>query len=240
MAIKKIIIVGSSSGLGKQMEIIYAQQNNLVAITGRRHDLLEELRTKYPNNIVVSAFDVTAGDNQKHLESTIQKLGGLDLLVYNAGFGDPSMELVPETERITTLTNVNGFVEIVSYAFNYFVQQGHGHIALISSISALRGNSWTPAYSASKAFMSNYAEGLSIKANKLKKDITITDIKPGFIGTKMAKGNKQFWVAPVHKAALQVVQAIENKKRIAYVTKRWWLVAQVMKWLPYSIYKRIA
>ena len=74
------------------------------------------------------------------------------MLIYNAGYGDPSLKLVPETEKVTTLTNVNGFVEISSYAFNYFVQQGHGHIALISSISALRGNSWTPAYSASKAY----------------------------------------------------------------------------------------
>ena len=240
MPVKKIIIVGSSSGLGRELAIMYAQQNQMVAITGRRLNLLEELKTKYPNNIITSSFDVTAVDNKKQIESLVQKLGGLDLLIYNAGYGDPSLELIPETERVTTLTNVNGFVEIVSYAFNYFVQQGHGHIALISSISALRGNSWTPAYSASKAFMSNYAEGLSLKARKLKKDISLTDIKPGFLKTKMAKGNKQFWVAPVEKAALQVISAIEKKKRIAYITKRWWLVAQLMKWLPYSIYKRMA
>ena len=162
------------------------------------------------------------------------------MLIYNAGFGDPSIELVPETERLTTLTNVNGFVEIVSHVFNYFVAQGYGQIALTSSLSALRGNSWTPAYSASKAYMSNYAEGLSIKARKLKKNIAITDIKAGFIDTKMAKANKQFWVAPVQKAAAQIIRAIERKKRIVYITKRWWLVAQIMKWLPYSIYKRLA
>jgi len=240
MIVKKIIIIGSSSGLGRELAILYAQQNHSVAITGRRHELLEELKIKYPNNIITSAFDVTAGDNQKQIKLLIQKSGGLDLLIYNAGYGDPSLELVPETERLTTLTNVNGFVEIVSYAFNYFVQQGHGHIALISSISALRGNSWAPAYSASKAYMSNYAEGLSIKARKLKKEIYITDIKPGFIKTKMAKGNKQFWVAPVNKAALQMVKAIEKKKRVVYITKRWWLVAIILKWLPYSIYRRMA
>jgi short-subunit dehydrogenase len=59
-----------------------------------------------------------------------------------------------------------------------------GHIALISSISALRGNSWTPAYSASKAFMSNYAEGLSIKARKLKMNISITDIQARIYSNK--------------------------------------------------------
>lgn len=240
MPLKKIIIVGSSSGLGKELARMYAQQKNQVAITGRRLELLEELKNEYSDNIIASVFDVTTDDNKKQIDSLIKKLGGLDLLIYNAGFGDPSIELVPETERLTTLTNVNGFVEIVSHVFNYFVAQGYGQIALTSSLSALRGNSWTPAYSASKAYMSNYAEGLSIKARKLKKNIAITDIKAGFIDTKMAKANKQFWVAPVQKAAAQIIRAIERKKRIVYITKRWWLVAQIMKWLPYSIYKRLA
>ena len=240
MPLKKIIIVGSSSGLGKELARMYAQQKNQVAITGRRLELLEELKNEYSDNIIASVFDVTTDDNKKQIDSLIKKLGGLDLLIYNAGFGDPSIELVPETERLTTLTNVNGFVEIVSHVFNYFVAQGYGQIALTSSLSALRGNSWTPAYSASKAYMSNYAEGLSIKARKLKKNIAITDIKAGFIDTKMAKANKQFWVAPVQKAAAQIIRAIERKKRIVYITKRWWLVAQIMKWFPYSIYKRLA
>lgn len=240
MAAKKIIIVGSSSGLGRELARLYAQQKNQVAVTGRRSDLLQELKNEFPDQIIAAAFDVTKKGSRNEIELLIQHLGGLDLLIYNAGFGSPTIELVPETEELTTLTNVNGFVEVVAYTFNYFVAQGYGQIAITSSLSALRGNSWTPAYSASKAFMSNYAEGLSIKAGKLKKKITITDIKPGFIDSKLAKANKRFWVAPVQKAALQIFEAIEHKKRIAYITKRWWLVAQIMKWLPYSIYKRLA
>ena len=240
MPAKKIIIIGSSSGLGKELARVYAQQNNLVAVTARRQYLLEELKSEYPQNIITAAFDVAADDNQQQIKLLIKNLDGLNLLIYNAGFGEPSVELNSETEKLTTLTNVTGFVSTVSYVFNFFVQQGYGHIALTSSLSALRGNGWTPAYSASKAYMSNYAEGLSIKAHRLKKNINITDIRPGFLDTKMAKGNRQFWVVPVHKAAMQIVNAIDKKKRIVYISKRWWLVALIMKWLPYSIYKRIA
>ena len=179
-------------------------------------------------------------ENIYHVDSLIQQLGGLDLLIYNAGYGEPSLELIPENERIITQTNVNGFVEIVNYVFIFFVAQGYGQIAATSSLSALRGNSWSPAYSASKAFMSNYAEGLNIKAKKLKKDIVVTDIKAGFIATKMAKANKQFWVAPVTKAAQQIAKAIEQKKRVVYVTRRWWLIAQLMRIIPYSLYRRMA
>lgn len=132
-----------------------------------------------------------------------------------------------------------GFVKIAAFSFNYFRKQGHGQLAVISSVAALRGNSFTPAYSASKAYVSNYAEGLNIKARKLHLDIIVTDIRPGFVNTKMAKGNGQFWVASVTKAARQIIAAIAAKKRVAYITKRWWLVAFLLKRLPFGIYRHI-
>jgi len=236
---QKIIIVGATSGIGKEMAMIFASQNHFVGITGRRENLLNELKKNYPRQIFSSCFDVMGNENQQKIQQLINELGGLDLLIYNSGYGDPSRELNFEIENTTIKTNVNGFVEIVSYAFTYFVRQDYGQIAITSSVAAVRGNSWAPSYSASKAFMSNYAEGLNIKAKRLRKDIIVTDIRPGFINTKMAKGNGQFWVVPKEKAAKQIIRAIEKKKRIAYISKRWWLVAQIMKLLPYSIYRRI-
>ena len=167
------------------------------------------------------------------------------MLIYNSGFGDPSITLEWELDKITYETNVKGFIEIVHFAFNYFVKQGHGHIAATSSMASIRGNSWAPAYSASKAFMSVYMEGLHMKAKKLARKnksssrVYITDIQPGFVNTKLAKGNKQFWVAPVEKVAKQIYQAIEQRKWRVYITRRWWLVAQLMKWAPGWLYHRV-
>jgi short-subunit dehydrogenase len=188
---------------------------------------------------MVSCFYFIQNENQGKIQQLIEKLGGLDLLIYNAGFGEPSKELNADIENTTTKTNVNGFMEIVSYAFTYFVEKGYGQIAVTSSVAAVRGNSWAPAYSASKAFMSSYAESLNMKAKRLQKDIVITDIRPGFINTKKAKAKGQFWAVPKEKAAQEIVNAIEKKKRVAYITRRWWLVAQIMKLLPYNIYRRI-
>jgi short-subunit dehydrogenase len=239
MVRNKAIVVGASSGIGREIACKYAENGWKVGITGRRENLLKELKEIYPDQVIISVFDVTGQENIKQISELIENLGGLDLLIYNAGYGDPSTELNSENENLTTRTNVNGFVEIVSYTFNYFAQQGYGQIALTSSIAAIRGNSWAPSYSASKAFMSNYAEGLNIKAFKMKKNIVITDIKPGFIDTKMAKGNGRFWVAPVSKAVRQIIRGIEARKKVVYVTKRWWLIAQIMKIIPFSLYKRI-
>ncbi|HEX6432350.1 MAG TPA: SDR family NAD(P)-dependent oxidoreductase [Niastella sp.] len=234
----KIIIIGATSGIGRELAQQYMAPGHTVAVTGRRQELLLELKKQYPG-IHTACFDVQAGEAIERLQSLIAGMGGLDLLIYSAGYGEPAEELAEEIEIDSTATNVLGFVKIAAFTFNYFRKQGHGQLAVISSVAALRGNSWTPAYSASKAYVSNYSEGLNIKARKLKVDIVVTDIRPGFIKTKMAKGAGQFWVAPVDKAARQIRAAIAAKKRVAYVTKRWWFIACIVKRLPFWMYRKI-
>src|SRR6185503_1743911 len=210
--IKTVIIIGATSGIGRKMAELYAQKGYKVGITGRRKELLDEIQKAHPDNIETEYFDVTGKENIQKIESLIQKLGRLDILIYSSGIGEPSKELDWPLDKLTVDTNVNGFTEITNWAFNYFVKQDHGKLVVISSVAANKGNSWAPAYSASKAFQSNYFEALAIKAYRMKKNITITCIEPGFVDTKMAKGNKRFWIVPTEKAARQMIDAIEKKK----------------------------
>lgn len=235
---KRIVIIGATSGIGKELALRYAEAGHLVGITGRRGELLQETQSQFPAKIHTACFDVTGTDNEKQLWQLINTLGGMDLFIYNAGFGKPSKVLEVKTELATTRTNVVGCVELAGLAFNYFLENS-GQIAITSSVAGVRGNSWAPAYSASKAFISNYAESLNIKAARLKKDIVVTDIRPGFVDTKMAKGNRRFWVASTAKVATQIITAIEGRKRVAYITRRWQLVAALMKLLPYGVYRRL-
>lgn len=237
--IKRIIIIGATSGIGRKMAEQYAAKGNIVGITGRREELLNEIENDFPGKIKTECFDVTTNENILKLSALIQKIGGMDILIYSSGIGEPSKELDWQLDKATVDTNVNGFIEIANWGFNYFIKQGYGRMAVISSIAANRGNSWAPAYSASKAFQSNYFEALAIKAKRIKKNIGITCIEPGFVDTKMAKGNKRFWLVSLEKAARQMITAIEKKKRKVYVSKRWWLVAKLMRWTPFWIYKRI-
>ena len=134
--VKRIIIIGASSGIGKEMAKLYIERGYRVGITGRRNNLLSEIKRENPSQVVTRCFDVTKDDNLANIESLIAELGGLDLFIYNAGFGDANKQLNQLAEKQTTLTNVLGFVESVSYIFNYFLLQGSGHIALTSSIAA--------------------------------------------------------------------------------------------------------
>ena len=237
--IKKIIIIGATSGIGRKMAELYAEAGNIVGITGRRKELLDEIENMFPDKIKTECFDVTGNENIERLTALIQKIGGLDILVYSSGIGELSKGLDWEIDKLTVDTNVKGFIEIANWSFNYFLDRGDGRMAVISSIAANRGNSWAPSYSASKAFQSNYFEALAIKANKMKKNIGITCVEPGFVATKMAKGNKRFWVVPLDKAAKQIIAAIEKKKQKVYVSKRWWLVAKLMRLVPFWLYKKI-
>lgn len=236
---KKVIIIGGTSGIGRALAILYAKNHWLVGVTGRRKFLLDSLQKEFPDNILTECFDVTKDENIDCLKNLIQQLGGLDLLIYNSGYGEPSKSVDWKIDHLTTTTNVNGFIEIVNYIFNHFLLEGKGHIAATSSIAANRGNSLAPAYSASKAFMSTYMEGLYIKTKRLKQPIFITDIQPGFVNTGMAKAEQKFWVAPADKAAMQIFSAIANKKRKAYITGRWRIVAVLIKLIPMFIYRRI-
>jgi len=236
---KKAIIVGATSGIGKELATILSGNGYLVGVTGRRKAHLEALQLSNPNQFVSSAFDCTKDNNSEKLLELTTSMGGLDLLVLSSGTGELNEQLDFEIENTTNQLNVIAFTEIVNWAFNYFEQQGRGHLVAISSIAGIRGGKVAPAYNASKAFQINYLEGLQQKAQQLGMDIHVTDIRPGFVDTDMAKGEGQFWVATKEKAAKQIFGLIKRKKAIGYVTKRWRLIAFVLRILPNWVYRRM-
>ncbi|MCX6166289.1 MAG: SDR family NAD(P)-dependent oxidoreductase, partial [Ignavibacteriae bacterium] len=138
-------------------------------------------------------------------------LGGLDLIVINSGTGNQNENLDFKIEKDTFDTNIIGVAEIADWSYNYLKNQKYGHIAFVSSIAGIRGGRFNPAYSASKAFQMNYCEGLRAKAKKSKLQIYVTDIRPGFVDTAMAKSPKKFWVAAPQKAAQQIYSALKRK-----------------------------
>jgi len=236
---KKAIIIGASSGIGRALCKILAKNGFTLGIAARRLPLLHELRDELPLTSVkqIDITETTAA--MQALTELIAEMKGVDLIVFSSGTGDLNSELDWAVEEKCIATNVQGFSAIVNVAIKYFLQKKSGQLVAITSVAALRGAKDTPAYNASKAFMSNYLQGLRQKITKLKYPITITEIKPGFVDTSMAKGPGQFWVASVEKAAEQIYQAILKQKSHAYITKRWRLVAWLLKVLPDAVYNRL-
>ena len=236
---KTAVVIGASSGMGREIATLLAQDNYKVAITGRRLELLEELKAQNPENYIISSFDCTSMDNTAQLEAIENKLGHIDLLFLSSGNGEINKELDFAIENDTNALNVVAFTEIVTWAFNYFKNRRKGHLAVISSIAGIRGGRVAPAYNASKAYQIHYLEGLRQRASRLKLPIHITDIRPGFVDSPMAKGGGKFWVVPLEKASRQIFKDLQNKKDIAYISRRWRLIAWLLRLLPPKIYKRL-
>lgn len=237
---KKAIVIGASSGIGREVALILANDGYLVGITGRRIEMLTELLHKNPDALIAQEMDITKPEETvSQLNELVNKLCGLDLLVLSSGTGDINELLIFDIEKRTIDTNVTGFTNIVDWAFMFFEKQQTGHIAAITSIAGLRGSKSAPAYNATKAYQINYLEGLRQKAVSLKLSVTITDIRPGFVDTDMAKGDGKFWVSTVEKASSQIVKAIGHKKKVIYITKRWAIIALILRILPRFIYDRL-
>lgn len=237
---KKAIVIGATSGIGRELAKILSYNDYIVGLAARRVGLLSTLQKEIIAKTYIKRIDVSNAEEAKGLlEELISVMGGLDLVVISSGAGFINPDLDWEKEKETIEINVMGFMAMANVAFKHFLKQGSGHIVGISSIAALRGGGESPAYNASKAFVSNYLEGLRCKAIKMGIPITITDIKPGFVNTAMAKGGGLFWVAPVEKAAWQIWKAIDNKRKHAYITKRWRLISWLLKIMPDWIYNRL-
>jgi short-subunit dehydrogenase len=237
---KKAIIIGASSGMGRELARILIRNNYKVGITGRREHLLKELQNENPGQYIYRAFDIRdLSKTSKNLKELIKELDGLDLFIMSSGIGYINTELDSEPEFQTIDTNVTAFTDVITFAYRYFQEKKQGHIATITSIAALMGNKNAPAYNASKAYQVNYLGSLRQKSRSLKIPVYITDIRPGFVATDMAKGENLFWVASPEKAAKQIYRAIRKKKQIVYITKRWRIFALLIILFPSRIHEKL-
>lgn len=236
---RKAIIIGGSTGIGKELAISLSRDGWTLGLVSRSGERLNAIQEQLPSTTYVRSLDIVdSHKTEKVLEELFEEMGWIDAVIICAGIGHINPELDLDKEMETIATNVDGFTTVVNVAYKNFLMQGAGHLLAVTSIAAIRGNADAPAYNASKAFMSNYLEGLTQKTVKAKMDITITNIQPGFVDTKMAKGEKLFWLVSVEQAARQISRVMTNKKQHIYISRRWRLIAWILKITPNFLYNR--
>jgi short-subunit dehydrogenase len=233
------VIIGASSGIGEALAHQLDRDGWRLGLLARRHDRLEAVRETLAPETVVRGFDVTERDAAAILEHVFDELGGVDLVIISAGTGHPNHDLLWELDLDTVNVNVLGFMAVAQAAMHHFLERGRGHLVGISSIAALRGNRGAAAYSASKAFQSLYLDGLRDLARHRRCPIAVTDVQPGFVDTAMMKTDtplppvaRRLLVASPEKAARQILRAIQKRKTHAYITRRYALVAVILRLLP--------
>ena len=237
---KKVIIIGATSGIGREVALIYIAQGWKVGVAGRREAELEALRSAYPEQVSAQALDVTKEDAPQKLQALIEQVGGMDVFLLSSGIGKQNPTLETGLELTTATTNVEGFIRMTNAAYHYFEQQGHGHLAVISSIAGTKGLGAAPAYSATKGFQNIYMDALDQLARMKKLNIRFTDIRPGFVATPLLNNQKKYPMlmdAPI--VALDIVSAIEKKKRVAIIDWKFRLLVGFWRLIPKWIWLRL-
>jgi short-subunit dehydrogenase len=240
MNARRAIVVGASSGIGREIAKVLSENGYVVGLAARRVELLQALQKELPAASFVKALDVARTDEaMAALGGLIEEMGGVELIVLNSGIGRDNPRLEWGPEKATIEVNVLGFTATATAAMQHFMKRGSGHLVGISSVAAIRGRGEVPAYGASKAFISSYLDALRNRVMRDRIPITITDIKPGFVDTDMVRGRPVFWCAPARKAAEQIYNAIRKQRKHAYITRRWRLIAWVMRIIPDALWARV-
>ena len=238
---KKAIIIGASSGMGKEVSKMLLADGWQIGIGARRTDALEEIKQMKPEAVVTTAIDVMADDAPQRLGQLIADNGGMDLFFLASGIGKQNPNLDSEIELRTVATNGMGFTRMVDTAFNWLVANGgKGQIAVISSIAGVKGLGMAPSYSATKAFQNIDIEALQQLANMRKLDIKFTDIRPGFVKTDLLNDGKNYpLLMDKTKVAKKIVSAIYRKRSVMIIDWRYRILVFFWQLIPRKLWVKL-
>ena len=236
----KAIIIGASSGIGRETALLLLQKGWHCGIAARRSAPLEEIKSRYPDQVVTETIDVNEPEAADKLRQLISRMGGIDLYFHASGIGKQNRTLESSIEMNTVETNVMGFTRMITAAYNYMAANGGGHIAAITSIAGTKGLGPAPSYSATKAFQNTYLQSLEQLANARQLNIRFTDIRPGFVNTPLLNdGNSYPILLRPETVAKDIVKAIERKKHIRVIDWRWRIITVFWRRIPRFVWRRL-
>jgi len=229
---KCAIVVGASSGIGEAIARDLAQRGWRLGLLARRLPELEAIARDLSGAVAAHVDLADPEGTRAALSSLAEQLGGVDLWVLNAGTGELNTEFAWGPEDRTIRVNVLGFAAMADVAIHHCLDRGRGRIVGVSSIARFMKRPPAVSYAASKAFVSVYLDGLRELARLRGSNVTVTEACPGFVRTPMMKTSKPFWVASPQKAARQIVDGTLAGHKLVYITRRWRLIAWVLRLLP--------
>jgi len=252
-AAQKAIIIGASSGMGREIAKLLSIEGYSVGLVARRLSLLQSLQNELPGPSFIKQIDITETKARESLNQLINDMQGLDLIIISTsstldnrnetsaqiGDHDPVQEW-KKKDRIFDVC-AKGFIAMADVALEFFKQQNHGHLVGISSTSGLRGSALSPEYSAAKACISCYMEGIRNYMIQNNINVQVTDIIPGYVAVEhspFGEDPEAYWEITVQEAGKCILAGIKTKKKIVYVPSKAWFIACFLKWLPDYLYNK--
>ena len=235
-------ISGASSGIGRALALKLAGEGFKVAVTARSHEKLVDLQNEAADlsgSIIVLDGDVTNAEDMEHTVAAIEyQHGSLGLVILNAGICLPvhGETLRREDFKRSFDINLGGVVNCLVPAVRLMKTQGHGQIAIVSSMAGYGGLPTSAAYGATKAALINMAESLKFDLDRM--GIRVQVVTPGFAEAAAASGLAMQSPLSAEAAAERIVAGLKGQAFEIAFPGALALRLKLLKFLPYRLYFR--
>jgi short-subunit dehydrogenase len=244
----KTLVFGATSAIAQATARRWIERGHSLCLVGRNSEKLQsvladlQVRAGAAGRVtaIVADLDDTAG-HAELMDNAVQALGGLDM-VFIAHGTLPDNERCAQVVSITLremVTNGLSAVSLATLAAQRFEAQGHGQIAVITSVAGDRGRQSNHVYGAAKGMVSLFLQGLRNRLHP--KGIGVLTIKPGFVDTPMTAHIKKggpLWASP-QQIADGIVKAVDRRRDVVYLPGFWRLIMTVIKLIPEAVFKRL-
>jgi len=192
---RRVLVTGASRGIGRAIAVAFAADGCRVAVhygssKGMAEDVVASLQGE--GHLVVQADMGDADGVRSAVDAAAERLGGLDVLVNNAGVfrahppTQTSYDNWREAWSRTLEVNLVGAANATFCAIPHLIAAGGGAVVNVSSRGAFRGEPTCPAYGASKAGMNAFGQSMAVALAPHR--IAVGTVAPGFVETEMARG----------------------------------------------------
>lgn len=241
----RLLIVGATSAIAEAAARVFAARGDAIYLVGRNARQLEsiaaDLMVRGAARVGQGVMD--ANDQPSHaamLRDANEFLGGLDrVLIAHGTLSDQAacQHSVEDTLREMN-TNALSVIALLTPIANQLETQGHGGIAVISSVAGDRGRQSNYVYGAAKAMVTAFLSGLRQRLRKA--GVSVTTIKPGFVDTPMTRDFPKgpLWATP-ERAARDIVRAMDRGRAVAYVPGFWFWIMLVIRHIPERVFVRL-
>lgn len=242
---RRIMIIGATSAIAEATARIFASRGDALCLVGRDATRLkaiaDDLAVRGAVRSASLTLDVT--DFAAHagvLEQAERELGGLDTVLIAHGTLSDQAECERSVEALRREFDVNALstMALLTPLANRFQQQGHGTLAVISSVAGDRGRMSNYAYGSAKAAVSAFLSGQRQRLQKY--GVNVLTIKPGFVDTPMTREFPKgaLWAQP-EVVARGIANAIDKGRSVVYLPWFWSLIMLVIKHVPEFVFKRV-
>ena len=242
---KRVFIMGAASAIAEATARLFAARGDALFLVARNAPQLQaiadDLKVRGAVAVHTHVLDAQNLDNYPLLlDDAAARMGGIDeaLIAHGTLSNQAACQTSIELLRQEFTVNALSYMALCTHLANRLEAQGHGVIAVISSVAGDRGRQSNYVYGSAKAAVTAFTSGL--RQRLYSKGVQVVTIKPGFVSTPMTAAFKKgvLWASPA-TVATSIVRAMERGTPVLYTPWFWRPIMWIIKSIPEFLFRRL-